>query len=393
MPSCVLLREGDGEALEEIACSAADAADALGGGAAPVLSARRGAVQVLWQAGGGQVANPRAAALAGVFVSGDALAVVDAAATPAEAAREVEAALALPARTAAKPDAESCVVDVRQELMWTLAARATSMTWERLPPPPPVVTPTAAAPPPAASMPAPINIATAAAAPSAWAALPPELLGAIIAAADYSPTTARAVAQVSRSWRAAVAGDRVALQRLAFVRAAAPPAARNAPLPWLLAQAVRAGNPAAAVVAARTLEARGDCAGALPFWAKAKCATVCHPEAAARIGWAHYDGAAGVARDPEEAMLWLSRAAKALAAALAPPCAGAAPPPLPPLMGAAACARELAASAHMLALLHLDGEATRQDTSAAVRWLLLAREHGCAEAPPLLATLYRSGQY
>ena len=49
--------------------------------------------------------------------------------------------------------------------------------------------------------------------------------------------------------------------------------------------------------------------------------------------------------------------------------------------------------AHLLGLLHLDGEASRAEPAEAVKWLRIAAHHGSREAPALLGSLYNTGQY
>ena len=50
-------------------------------------------------------------------------------------------------------------------------------------------------------------------------------------------------------------------------------------------------------------------------------------------------------------------------------------------------------AAHILGYLCLDGEGTRADTQAAIRWFRPAERYGCLEAGRVLGSLYNSGQY
>lgn len=56
--------------------------------------------------------------------------------------------------------------------------------------------------------------------------------------------------------------------------------------------------------------------------------------------------------------------------------------PLPPLQ-----------AAHIMGYLHLDGEGTKADVAAAIRWFRLAERHGCRDAGSVLGSLFNSGQY
>lgn len=303
----------------------------------------------------------------------------------------------------------------RQALLWSIAGRATSLSWQSSgtagtagaagggPP-------TAAAPAPQHDSPGPALQQSAAAAASAappaapvlqpppasalqpplaaveppppatqrsqrssldrspWADLQPEVLGLVLHQAGQGAETARAASQVCRSWRQGLAGERGALQRLRFAAlrwrggdagcsdscgAGSAAGASNGGctsssqaagsgrsggsastgcgdlrLPWLVQLAVKAGNLAATVAAARFLEgrlralhpqheprlqarrgageewaaavdaaswhgraARAGHAGGLEadlarLWAKA--AKLGHPEAQWKVGYAHY---------------------------------------------------------------------------------------------------------
>lgn len=175
--------------------------------------------------------------------------------------------------------------------------------------------------------------------------------------AGHSSELARALSQVCGSWRRGLAEERAALARLRFTRlehTAGSGAAAPVQLPWLVHQAVKAGNVAATVAAARWLDRqpgrpqrpvcprtaaatayaagtwyrgceaavaavasasatavpRGGDADAARYWSRG--AKMGHPEAQWRLGFAHYKGLMGLAHDGEEAHLWLSRAARQL---------------------------------------------------------------------------------
>ena len=53
----------------------------------------------------------------------------------------------------------------------------------------------------------------------------------------------------------------------------------------------------------------------------------------------------------------------------------------------------LAKAALLLGFLHLDGEATRFDAGEALYWLKVALLHDCVEAERIIGTLFNTGQY
>ncbi|PSC67554.1 hypothetical protein C2E20_8786 [Micractinium conductrix] len=225
-------------------------------------------------------------------------------------------------------------------------------------------------------------------------------------------------------------------------------------LPWLVERATKAGNVAATVTAARHLEGRlqqrqgpgagasaaGTSAAAAATWyaygggpaaagaggapdrvvragrscgseaeverAWARAAKLGHPEGQWRVGYWHYKGLMGLPHDGEEALLQLSRCARQLSAVVAASEAaavgaggdadadGAAPAVrLPPLMSAAECRAILAQAAHILGYIFLDGEGTKSDLAAAIRWFKEAERHGCQEAGRVLGSLFNTGIY
>ncbi|KAL4421539.1 hypothetical protein ABPG75_010830 [Micractinium tetrahymenae] len=335
-----------------------------------------------------------------------------------------------------------------------------------------------------------------------WGDLQPEVLALVLAQAGHGAEAARAVGQVCRGWRQGLAGERGALQRLRFATlrwlggedatagscsggsgadgsgggigggawavcsSSSGGSGGGVQLPWLVQLAVKAGNVAATVAAARFLETRlrtqlapherlrrhllegqqGGGGGQAPpggdaasghgpavhagraghagrheadlarLWAKA--AKLGHPEGQWKVGYAHYKGLMGLPRDGEEALLWLGRAARQLGEAVAEdagssPSSGstsssgggegsvgssaeaatAAGRALPALLDAASCRRILAQAAHILGYLHLDGEGTKADVGAAIRWFRLAERHGCRDAGRVLGSLFNTGQY
>lgn len=56
-------------------------------------------------------------------------------------------------------------------------------------------------------------------------------------------------------------------------------------------------------------------------------------------------------------------------------------------------AAALAQASHVVAYLHWDGEATKQDLAAAIKHFRLSALCGCQDAQLLLGSLERTGQY
>lgn len=224
-----------------------------------------------------------------------------------------------------------------------------------------------------------------------WGLLPSELLANIVVHAGRSASVANTLSQVCAGWRASLAAERSLWCRIEFraLSLRQPQAAGDVLLPWTAARAVEAGNAGAALLCARLYNDK-------KAWMRA--ARLGHPEAQWRVGWAYYNGFLGFPVDAEEAVVWLTRAARALAAlpqdalsASADPASCAAA--LPTLMSPATCRSLLSQSAHILGLLHFDGYGCKQDCTAAMKWFRIAEDHGCQEAGPLIQSLHRSGQY
>lgn len=53
----------------------------------------------------------------------------------------------------------------------------------------------------------------------------------------------------------------------------------------------------------------------------------------------------------------------------------------------------LAKSALLLGFLHLDGEATKFDAGEGLKWFKIALLHECTEAERIIGTLFNTGQY
>ena len=133
--------------------------------------------------------------------------------------------------------------------------------------------------------------------PVLWSALPQELLSMVVKTGGSQAVLALAVSQVCSSWRRAVASDPRSLRQLQFrlVRLR-PPADPSTSLPQLVDCAVRAGNMAAAIVAARHIDAvrcrLGSTAAKHAAYDAARCwtraAKLGHPEAQYRVGIASY---------------------------------------------------------------------------------------------------------
>lgn len=50
-------------------------------------------------------------------------------------------------------------------------------------------------------------------------------------------------------------------------------------------------------------------------------------------------------------------------------------------------------AAHILGYLHLDGEGTKADVAAALRWFRLAERQGCREVSRVIGSLLNVGMY
>lgn len=50
-------------------------------------------------------------------------------------------------------------------------------------------------------------------------------------------------------------------------------------------------------------------------------------------------------------------------------------------------------AAHVLGLLHLDGEGTKADLGTALKWFRLAERQGCREVSRLIGSLLNVGMY
>ena len=241
-----------------------------------------------------------------------------------------------------------------------------------------------------------------------WAQLPGELLAQIIKCSGNSAAVARTLSQVCLPWRTAISSDKTILKALKFEKLVLRemPKRRQfaAALPWCVELASAAGNVSAALLAARYCQAQGCEIEARKHWTRA--ARAGHCEAMWRIGVSYYHGRTALQQDSEEALLWLTRVVRALlpsplaeteqlSSSLVLPPKDPSPSPSSAclLMSPALIAETLRESAHILGVIYLDGDATKQDTAAALKWLEMSRQHGCVEAAKLLHSLFRSGQY
>jgi len=120
-----------------------------------------------------------------------------------------------------------------------------------------------------------------------------------------------------------------------------------------------------------------------------KAARLGHPEAQWKIGLAYYNASLDLQQDSEEALIWLSRAARSLLVLSREDGISS----IPPLMSELSCRAILSQCSHIVGVIHLDGDATKQDSSMAIKWFQIAHQSGCAEAGKILYSLFRSGQY
>ena len=233
--------------------------------------------------------------------------------------------------------------------------------------------------------------------PPSWADLPGELLAKIVRAGGLSPAMTRTMSQVCTSWRTSMASYKELFQTLKFnnlrLRPRAGPLAAIAipPLPWVALQAITANNIAASVLAARFYQNRGLDSDAKKHWMRS--ARLGHPEALWRIGAAYYHGNMTLQQDSEEALHWLTRATKALLIPGQVVILRNTTTEGNVLMSDTLARIVLKECAHILGVIHLDGDATKQDTQIAIKWFQISHQHGCMEAGRMLQSLFRSGQY
>jgi ribosomal protein L24E len=260
-----------------------------------------------------------------------------------------------------------------------------------------------------------------------WASLPVEILGNIVRLLGSNPNHARSFSQVCSSWRASVSSEKRMLKELEFktLRLVTPTnnndnrktshvekttKKQGINLPWILELAANASNMAASVLAARFYQLQALEKEAKKHWVRA--ARMGHPEACWRLGVAYYrgEGALTVQQDSEEALFWLNKAAKALIASSQDlenvnfTSSSNSNSEITPrklhftseqcfLMSDSLCMTALKEASHILGVIHLDGDATKQDTGTAIKWLQMAEMCGCNEAGRMLQSLFRSGQY
>lgn len=264
-----------------------------------------------------------------------------------------------------------------------------------------------------------------------WDSLPAEILGNIVRLLGSNPNHARCFSQVCSSWRASVASETSSLKDLEFktLRLATientyrntsyleKTKKRGIDLPWIVDKAASASNMAASILSARFCQLQGLEKESKKHWMRA--ARMGHPEACWKLGVAYYhgEGALTVQQDSEEALFWLNKAAKTLLASVkglgnsnitststtdnnnSNNNSERAPRKLHftsehcVLMSDSLSTLALKEASHILGVIHLDGDATKQDTGVAIKWLQIAEMCGCNEAGRMLQSLFRSGQY
>ncbi|KAG7666940.1 hypothetical protein Ndes2526B_g04580 [Nannochloris sp. 'desiccata'] len=258
-----------------------------------------------------------------------------------------------------------------------------------------------------------------------WDSLPVEILGNIVWLLGRNPKHARCFSQVCTSWRASVASETCSLKELDFktlrlitlendnrsTSYLEKTKKRGIDLPWIVDKAASASNISASILSARFYQLQGLEKESKKQWMRA--ARMGHPEACWRLGVAYYhgEGALTVQQDSEEALFWLNKAAKTLLASVqdvensnltsnndnnnseitprqlhftSGHCF---------LMSDSLSTLALKEASHILGVLHLDGDATKQDSGVAIKWLQIAEMCGCNEAGRMLQSLFRSGQY
>ena len=260
-----------------------------------------------------------------------------------------------------------------------------------------------------------------------WASLPVEILGNIVRLIGRNPNYTRSFSQVCSAWRASVASEKLMLKELEFKTLRLIPTLtkidnsasstaclefrklEKRELPWIVEKAASASNMAASILSARFYQLQGLEKESKKHWVRA--ARMGHPEACWRLGVAYYHGdALTLQQDSEEALFWLNKAAKTLITATvdvenSPSSSTSSTTSIvfPTklhfdseqclLMSDSLCIISLKEASHILGVIHLDGDATKQDTGVAIKWLQMAEMCGCLEAGRMLQSLFRSGQY
>lgn len=278
---------------------------------------------------------------------------------------------------------------------------------------------------------------------SVWTHVSPEVLGLIIAQQAYSSEFTRTISQVCKSWRMAVGRDKTTLSLLQFrsrLQVVLSPLytrantytmtnscsdsnnkkCQSVSLPWLVMEASKVGNAAATLSLARYLSSsstgRED---SFKYWARAAASGV--GEGQFEMGSAHYRGVWGVPRDPEDALMWLSRFMKpyeekekddhdivimgslttssgeGAIAVVSEEGEGASS--LAPTARTATTlfdefdTKRVTEASLMLGYLHLDGECGTSDIGRALKWLKIAAELGCQEAARVIGSMMNTGQF
>ena len=162
-------------------------------------------------------------------------------------------------------------------------------------------------------------------------------------------------------------------------------------------QALKAGNLYDIIALARFMESDGHHQAASKLWFQAS--KLGHLEGQWKTGLASYYGSMGIAKDIERAYQLFTRVAKWLLNLVSKLPQKSMESKelialnLPPLMEFQSCTDILRECTHILGILHLDGIATEQDLSTAIRWLRIAQSYGSEDAGKLLQSMFRSGMY
>jgi len=210
--------------------------------------------------------------------------------------------------------------------------------------------------------------------------------------ANHLPNTLASVcpvAGVCKTWRTIILGNKALLASLEVQVCPERPLKSNGdarvdtkfmmvkkhdyvadfPVPRILRAASEAGNLKGTVSLAKIFELRGLTARAMTHWKKAAKAGVA--EGQFRLGEAFYRGHPDTGQDPEEALMWLQRAAK----------------------NKEISSQLLSSAATILGYLHMDGEGTKIDNVAATKWFAIGKAHGNKEAERTLGWMWNTGQF
>lgn len=284
----------------------------------------------------------------------------------------------------------------RQQLLWTIAGEASSMSFE-----------------PRVSTAVKVQMGGTALQTlffsiekndhSPWTTINSELLALVIKSQSYSSALTHLMCQVCTGWRKSIGHERGMLSQLQFAYTLKYQPSdinkfelqrRKQTLPWLLIEAISAGCETATLAVARFYNIHYP-EMALKYWICAAKMGV--TEAQLEVGRIYYRGLCGAVRDPSEASMWLNRCAKSYVDKLHKYSQslrhGSCRANICTFTGAETAALREACT--ILGYLYLDGEVYggTPDTANAMKWLCLASHLGSQEAESMIGSMWNTGQF